>query len=119
VLRIGASLRDWLDAGLLVTGGTDNPAVVYDAAHPLMGIHVAVTGRRACFHDRSIGGRWVAAYCAIWVRYRHAELASGQPDRPTFPRRSVLITCLVLRVTQDERGGVTQDEHARSDIPGA
>jgi predicted amidohydrolase YtcJ len=40
----GLPLRDWLDAGLLVTGGTDNPAVVYDAAHPLMGIHVAVTG---------------------------------------------------------------------------
>ena len=25
----------------------------------------------------------------------------------------------LLRVTEDERGGVTDDEHVRSDIPGA
>ncbi|HKR52129.1 MAG TPA: amidohydrolase, partial [Pseudonocardiaceae bacterium] len=41
----GLPLRAWLDAGLLVTGGTDNPAVVYDPAQPLKGMHVAVTGQ--------------------------------------------------------------------------
>ncbi len=40
----GLALRAWHDAGILVTGGTDNPAVVYDPEHPLKGIHVAVTG---------------------------------------------------------------------------
>lgn len=40
----GLALRAWHDAGMLVTGGTDNPAVVYDPEHPLKGIHVAVTG---------------------------------------------------------------------------
>ena len=41
----GLPLRDWHDAGLLVTGGTDNPAVVYDTEHPLRGMHVATTGQ--------------------------------------------------------------------------
>jgi predicted amidohydrolase YtcJ len=41
----GLPLRDWHDAGLLVTGGTDNPAVVYDPEHPLRGMHVATTGK--------------------------------------------------------------------------
>lgn len=41
----GLHLRDWHDAGLLVTGGTDNPAVVYDPEHPLAGIYCAVTGQ--------------------------------------------------------------------------
>lgn len=41
----GLPLRRWHDAGLLVTGGTDNPAVVYDPEHPLAGMHAAVTGQ--------------------------------------------------------------------------
>jgi hypothetical protein len=56
-------------------------------------------GTPACFHERSIGGRRVAAYRAIGVRYRRAELASGQPDRRTFPGSSVRITCLATAVT--------------------
>lgn len=40
----GLPLRSWHEAGLLVTGGTDNPAVVYDPEQPLKGMHVAVTG---------------------------------------------------------------------------
>jgi predicted amidohydrolase YtcJ len=40
----GLPLKDWLAAGLLVTGGTDNPAVVYDPDHPLLGMHAAITG---------------------------------------------------------------------------
>jgi predicted amidohydrolase YtcJ len=36
--------RDWLDAGLTVTGGSDNPAVVYDAERPLLGMYSAITG---------------------------------------------------------------------------
>jgi predicted amidohydrolase YtcJ len=41
----GLPLRTWLGSGLLVTGGTDNPAVVYEPDHPLRGLQVAVTGR--------------------------------------------------------------------------
>jgi len=40
----GLPLRDWLDAGIPVTGGTDNPAVPYDPAHPLLGIYQMVSG---------------------------------------------------------------------------
>jgi len=40
----GLPLKDWLEAGLLVTGGTDNPAVVYDVDHPLLGLYSAITG---------------------------------------------------------------------------
>lgn len=40
----GLALKDWLAAGLLVTGGTDNPAVVYDVDHPLLGMYSAITG---------------------------------------------------------------------------
>jgi predicted amidohydrolase YtcJ len=41
----GLPLKDWLDAGLLVTGGTDNPAVVYDVEHPLLGMYAAISGK--------------------------------------------------------------------------
>jgi predicted amidohydrolase YtcJ len=40
----GLPFKDWLAAGLLVTGGTDNPAVVYDVDHPLLGMYSAITG---------------------------------------------------------------------------
>jgi len=40
----GLPFKDWLAAGLLVTGGTDNPAVVYDVDHPLLGMYSALTG---------------------------------------------------------------------------
>ncbi|MEJ8572767.1 amidohydrolase [Microbaculum marinum] len=40
----GLPLRDWLDAGILVSGGTDNPAVVYDKQHPFLCQYSALTG---------------------------------------------------------------------------
>ena len=40
----GMPLRDWFDAGLMVTGGTDNPAVAYDQEQPFLGQYSALTG---------------------------------------------------------------------------
>ncbi|SEP16698.1 hypothetical protein SAMN04490248_13121 [Salinihabitans flavidus] len=41
----GMPLRDWLDAGVMVTGGTDNPAVVYDLEQPFLCQYSATTGQ--------------------------------------------------------------------------
>lgn len=41
----GMPLRDWIDAGLTVTGGSDNPAVVYDVEQPFLCQYAALTGR--------------------------------------------------------------------------
>jgi predicted amidohydrolase YtcJ len=41
----GLPLRDWMDAGVVVTGGTDNPAVVYDLEQPFLCQYSAATGQ--------------------------------------------------------------------------
>jgi len=40
----GLPLRDWFEAGAKITGGTDNPAVVYDPQRPFLGQYSALTG---------------------------------------------------------------------------
>lgn len=40
----GLPLRSWFDAGLVVTGGSDNPAVVYDPERPLLNLYGSLTG---------------------------------------------------------------------------
>jgi predicted amidohydrolase YtcJ len=41
----GLPLRTWFDEGLMVTGGTDNPAVVYDKEQPFLCQYSALTGK--------------------------------------------------------------------------
>ena len=41
----GMPLRDWFAAGMMVTGGTDNPAVVYDETQPFLCQYSAMTGQ--------------------------------------------------------------------------
>jgi predicted amidohydrolase YtcJ len=40
----GLPLKNWLDAGAMVTGGSDNPAVVYDPDRPFLSQYSALTG---------------------------------------------------------------------------
>jgi predicted amidohydrolase YtcJ len=40
----GLPLRDWHDAGVHVTGGSDNPAVVYNTEQPFLSQYSALTG---------------------------------------------------------------------------
>jgi predicted amidohydrolase YtcJ len=40
----GMPIADWLAAGLVVTGGSDNPAVVYDKERPFLSQYSALTG---------------------------------------------------------------------------
>ena len=40
----GLPLRDWFDANLVVTGGSDNPAVVYNPDQPFLSQYSALTG---------------------------------------------------------------------------
>jgi hypothetical protein len=40
----GLPLRSWHDAGIMVTGGSDNPAVVYDPDRPLLNLYGSLTG---------------------------------------------------------------------------
>lgn len=40
----GMPLKDWFDAGVTVTGGSDNPAVIHDPEHPFLSQYSALTG---------------------------------------------------------------------------
>jgi predicted amidohydrolase YtcJ len=40
----GLPIRSWLESGLVVTGGSDNPAISYDVEQPFLGLYAAVTG---------------------------------------------------------------------------
>jgi predicted amidohydrolase YtcJ len=39
----GLPQRSWHEAGIMVTGGSDNPAVVYDPDRPLLGLYASLT----------------------------------------------------------------------------
>jgi len=45
----GLSTRDWIDAGFVVSAGSNTPAAVYDAERPFLGLYTLATG------DTSVG----------------------------------------------------------------
>lgn len=71
----GLSPAAWIDAGMLVSAGSNTPAAIYDAEHPMLGIYALATG------DSQVGvlipGQQISREQAINVYTRNGAQALG------------------------------------------
>jgi hypothetical protein len=71
----GLSPAAWIDAGLLVSAGSNTPAAIYDAEHPLLGLYTFQTGDTRV--GRLIDGQGVSRRQAIETYTRNGATALG------------------------------------------
>jgi predicted amidohydrolase YtcJ len=71
----GLSPAAWIDAGLLVSAGSNTPAAIYDTEHPLLGLYTFQTGDTRV--GRLIDGQGVSRRQAIEAYTRNGAAALG------------------------------------------
>jgi len=83
----GFPIRSWMNAGLLVTCGTDAPAVRYDPDHPLLGMHIMCTQETLAgvlMPDETIGRREAIRAMTsdnAHAMFQEAHRGSIEPDK--------------------------------------
>jgi predicted amidohydrolase YtcJ len=101
----GLALRDWIDAGLLVTGGSDCPATTYSTEQPLLGMYAART--QMSLAGELLSGQYVTPEEALrmWTldaaRSMSAEERIGSLEVGKFADIAVL-TANPLTATDDQ-----------------
>ena len=69
----GLRTRDWIDAGFLVSAGSNTPAAVYDPERPLLGMYTVATGETRV--GQLIDGQQVSRREAIEIYTRNGATA--------------------------------------------
>ena len=75
----GLSIRNWIDAGMIVSGGTDCPATSYDPERPLLGMYVART--QDSLAGEMLGDQKVTAEEALRMWTIEGARSMGAADR--------------------------------------
>lgn len=120
----GLHLRDWLDAGLVVTGGSDNPAVVYDMEQPFLGQYAALTGNtlagvllpgQVASREEMLRMYTINVAYSCWQEHRRGSIEPGKLADMVVIDRDIL-TCDIeavkdIQVLQTWVGGELVFEH--------
>jgi predicted amidohydrolase YtcJ len=102
----GLPLRDWFAAGVTVTGGSDNPAVIHNPAQPFLGQYSALTGNtlagvllegQAITREQMLRMYTLNNAYAVWQEQRRGSLEVGKLADLAVLDRNVL-TCPVEEV---------------------